>query len=148
MATGEGAPYGRDVEIRRRIVGRRTALVIALALHGPTAAAARAPSTIDVRAHAALMLTGEHRSDLAGASVAAAGDVNGDGRDDVIVGAPLADPRAATMPDRRTWSTAPPAAGWGSGRSGPEGSASTAPWHGRGRSIRARTRSPAAPATW
>ena len=38
------------------------------------------------------MLTGEKRSDLAGASVAAAGDVNGDGRADVLVGAPLADP--------------------------------------------------------
>ena len=82
------------MEIRRRIVAPRTALVIALALAtAPAAAVARAPSTIDVRAHAALVLTGEHRSDLAGASVAAAGDVNGDGRDDVIVGAPLADPR-------------------------------------------------------
>jgi hypothetical protein len=77
----------------RGSVARRTALVIALALATvPAAAVARAPSTIDVRAHAALVLTGEHRSDLAGASVAAAGDVNGDGRDDVIVGAPLADP--------------------------------------------------------
>jgi len=39
------------------------------------------------------VLLGEHTADLAGASVAPAGDVNGDGRADVIVGAPLADPR-------------------------------------------------------
>ncbi len=57
---------------------------------------AAAGATVDVRAHAALVLTGEKRSDLAGASVAAAGDVNGDGRADVIVGAPLADPRGRT----------------------------------------------------
>jgi hypothetical protein len=73
---------------------RRAALIVALALAiAPAAAAARVPSTIDMRTHAALVLTGEHHSDLAGAAVAAAGDVNGDRRDDVIVGAPLADPR-------------------------------------------------------
>ena len=133
----------------RGSVGWRTALVIALALATvPAAAAARALSTIDVRAHAALVLTGEHRSDLAGASVAAAGDVNGDGRDDVIVGAPLADPRG-----RHDAGSAYVVFGATRGRVrlgalGAEGSASTAPWHGRGRSIRARTRSPAGPATW
>ena len=37
-------------------------------------------------------LVGERDDDLAGASVAPAGDINGDGRDDVIVGAPLAGP--------------------------------------------------------
>jgi hypothetical protein len=54
----------------------------------PTAASAR---TVSVPGDAALTVVGEHPGDLAGASVAAAGDVNGDGRADVIVGAPLAD---------------------------------------------------------
>ena len=42
-------------------------------------------------ARPAITIVGEQPSDLAGASVAGAGDVNGDGRDDAIVGAPLAD---------------------------------------------------------
>jgi FG-GAP repeat/FG-GAP-like repeat len=63
-------------------------VLLALALAAPAAAA----RTIDVRERASLVLVGEKRSDVAGASVAAAGDVNGDGHADVIVGAPLADP--------------------------------------------------------
>jgi len=38
------------------------------------------------------MLSGVAASDVSGRSVAAAGDINGDGFDDVIVGAQLADP--------------------------------------------------------
>jgi hypothetical protein len=70
----------------------RIALLSAAAVAGLPAAAAGAMPTIDITHTAALTLTGEHRGDLAGASVAGAGDVDGDGRDDVIVGAPLADP--------------------------------------------------------
>lgn len=62
-----------------------TALV-ALALVAP------APAAVDVPRSASLVLEGEHRGDAAGASVARAGDVNGDGRSDIIIGAPLADP--------------------------------------------------------
>jgi FG-GAP repeat len=64
------------------------AVVVAFAM--PAAAAGR---TVDVPRRASIVLEGEHRGDLAGASVARAGDVNGDGRGDVIVGASLADPR-------------------------------------------------------
>ncbi|MGZ4271390.1 MAG: hypothetical protein ACXVSX_19540 [Solirubrobacteraceae bacterium] len=71
----------------------RAVVAAALALAATPAAAAAGSRTVDVPSHAALTLLGEKRSDLAGASVAAAGDVNGDGRADVIVGAPLADPR-------------------------------------------------------
>ena len=39
---------------------------------------------------------GERGGDLAGASVAQAGDFDGDGRSDTIVGAPLADPLGRT----------------------------------------------------
>ncbi|MEA2220360.1 MAG: hypothetical protein QOJ35_2986 [Solirubrobacteraceae bacterium] len=61
------------------------------ALAGPTTAAAAA-RTVFIPERASLVITGAQRTDLAGASVAAAGDVNGDGKADVIVGAPLADP--------------------------------------------------------
>jgi hypothetical protein len=66
------------------------AAAIGLAVAAP---AAEAAPKVDVPSRASLVLTGEHSGDLAGASVAPAGDVDGDGRDDVIVGAPLADPR-------------------------------------------------------
>src|SRR5436189_18609 len=63
--------------------------VVALLASAPSAPAAgaggavapppaRAARTVDVRA-ASLVLVGERRGDLAGASVASAGDVNGDG---------------------------------------------------------------------
>jgi hypothetical protein len=73
-----------------RTVPMLAAAALGLAVVAP---AAHAAPTIDVPDRASRVLTGEHGSDLAGASVAPAGDVDGDGRDDVIVGAPLADPR-------------------------------------------------------
>lgn len=63
-------------------------LLVILAAAAPPAVAA---STL-VPQRASLVLAGEHRSDRAGASVARAGDVNGDGHGDLIVGAPRANP--------------------------------------------------------
>jgi hypothetical protein len=73
-------------------MSRRLAVpLIGLALMVAAPAQAR---TVAVAKTAALTLVGEQRSDLAGAAVANAGDVNGDGRPDMIVGAPFADPPA------------------------------------------------------
>jgi FG-GAP repeat len=55
-----------------------------------------AARTVSVPGAAALTLVGEQPGDLTGAAVAGAGDVNGDGRADVIVGAPLADVHGRT----------------------------------------------------
>lgn len=58
-----------------------------------------APSNIDLATPlgaAGIRIEGGSASDLSGFSVAAAGDVNGDGRDDVIVGAPDASPMSRT----------------------------------------------------
>jgi hypothetical protein len=63
------------------------AILATLGLAAPAAAV-----TMNVPRSASIVLRGEDRGDLAGGSVARAGDVNGDGRGDVIVGAPLADP--------------------------------------------------------
>jgi hypothetical protein len=49
--------------------------------------AAAAPRTVDLRTHPSFEIDGARASDVAGMGVAAAGDVNGDGIDDVIVGA-------------------------------------------------------------
>jgi len=70
---------------------RLTILTVALTSLMATTATART-STISVPRGAGLTLVGEQTGDVAGASVAGTGDVNGDGRADVIVGAPLADP--------------------------------------------------------
>jgi len=72
----------------RQLAPLLIAAVVVLAL--PATAPGR---SVEVPRRAAMVLQGEHRDDLAGASVARAGDVNGDGRGDVIVGAPLADAR-------------------------------------------------------
>jgi hypothetical protein len=65
-----------------------TLLLMVVAGAFPSAALGSVP----VPQRASLVLVGEHRSDRAGASVARAGDVNGDGHGDLIVGAPRANP--------------------------------------------------------
>lgn len=60
-----------------------------------TAVAGDFPASVDLTALAAgdgLVLKGIDAADYAGVSVAAAGDVNGDGIDDIMIGAYLADP--------------------------------------------------------
>jgi 2C-methyl-D-erythritol 2,4-cyclodiphosphate synthase len=53
------------------------------------------------------VLNGIDASDSSGVSVSSAGDVNGDGVDDVIIGAYLADPNGQVRaPARATWSSA------------------------------------------
>ena len=83
-----------SVERRRGLGGSaRIALVVALTLLGLGAAApvASADGPIDLLTAANVRIDGPLPSDLAGVSVAAAGDPNNDGIDDVIVGASNAD---------------------------------------------------------
>ncbi len=50
------------------------------------------PATIDLATDADLIIQGAAADDCSGSSVSGAGDVNGDGIDDLIIGAPGADP--------------------------------------------------------
>jgi FG-GAP repeat protein len=79
-----GGPRGVTVIVMKCVL---TLLLVVLAAIFPCAA-----SAVPVPQRASLVLVGEHRSDRAGASVARAGDVNGDGHGDLIVGAPRANP--------------------------------------------------------
>jgi hypothetical protein len=72
---------------------RALVLACALVLTAPAPAHAR---TVSAPRAAVQTLVGERAGDLAGASVAPAGDFDGDGRPDLIVGAPLADPLGRT----------------------------------------------------
>lgn len=80
---------------RRRLCLALLALALILV---PFAAASGAltPSTpsVDLRARADVSIFGARCDDYAGYSVAGAGDVDGDGHPDVVVGAPFADPSA------------------------------------------------------
>ena len=53
--------------------------------------------TVDLLTQANVTLSGAAGGDLSGTSVASAGDVNGDGRADVIVGAPSASPSSRNL---------------------------------------------------
>lgn len=71
----------------------RVAAVLCTAVLAVPAAAVAQQSAVDlaVPGRAKLALIGAASGDRAGEAVAAAGDVNGDGRGDVVIGAPLAD---------------------------------------------------------
>ena len=77
------------------------ALVTAVTLPGLAAMALELPSTRDTEgglatavanAREGLLLNGIDREDISGRAISDAGDVNGDGVDDFVIGAPLADP--------------------------------------------------------
>ena len=81
-----------------RVLSRAAAAAgsaLLIALLSPRAAAAALPQqagNVNLLTQANLQLDGALANDAAGSSVASAGDVNGDGLADVIVGASLADP--------------------------------------------------------
>ena len=105
--------------IRRRLLARASALALRVALRprgwapGLLAvgligaqAPALAQETIDLATDADLIIQGAAVSDHSGFSVSGAGDVNGDGIDDLIIGALRADPNGRTMPAPATWCSA------------------------------------------
>ena len=77
-----------------------------------TAAAQQAPQTqqrtdptlFDLRTDAQLQITGASVGDELGWSATGAGDVDGDGRPDVLVSARHADPQGRADAGRRSWS--------------------------------------------
>ena len=76
----------------------------------PTPASRRASISPRSTASNGFRLDGIDAYDDSGCSVAGAGDVNGDGIDDLIVGAPAPIRTAGTTPARATSSSAPPPA--------------------------------------
>ena len=56
-------------------------------------------SIIDLGGTVGLRINGEAANDQSGYSVASAGDINGDGKDDIIIGAPFADPNGNSDSD-------------------------------------------------
>jgi hypothetical protein len=63
---------------------------------GASAPAAAHANPVDLLHNANVRLDGAAMTDHSGTSVAGAGDVNGDGRPDVIIGAPFADPNGSS----------------------------------------------------
>jgi hypothetical protein len=72
------------------VKGGLIGLVLVLAVAAPLVLATPASATIDLAGPAGNLRVDGAASDAAGSSVAAAGDVNGDGAPDTIVGAPFA----------------------------------------------------------
>ena len=64
------------------------------------------PATIDLATDADLIIQGAAADDYSGRSVSGAGDVNGDGIDDLIIGAPVPTRTAVPMPAPATWCSA------------------------------------------
>ena len=56
-------------------------------------------SIVDLGGTVGLRINGEAANDQSGYSVASAGDINGDGKDDIIIGAPFADPNGNSHSD-------------------------------------------------
>ncbi len=70
---------------------RRTVVATALIAVGGLLPGSAQAAPVDLLTNANVRLDGAAASDNSGTSLAGAGDVNGDGRDDVIIGAKLAD---------------------------------------------------------
>src|ERR1043165_2179931 len=87
----EGARTMRG-RARPAMLGRMSAKSLSVLLAGIALALALAPNA---SAASFLRLDGATAGEQAGVSVAGAGDVNGDGRSDLIVGAPFAAPGGA-----------------------------------------------------
>lgn len=85
------ATLRRAVEILRR--GVPASILASLVLAAPAVAQAQ---TLDLATSPGVTIRGEAAGDAAGGGVAGAGDVNGDGRPDIVIGAPLADHNGRT----------------------------------------------------
>src|SRR6056297_3032642 len=93
LAPGKAA-QPRAPALRRTATYR--AIVCALGL-GAGVAQANDPIDLDVLGAGGFRMDGIDAGDRSGRSVSGAGDVNGDGLDDVIVGAPYANPAGNTV---------------------------------------------------
>ncbi len=95
---GQGLERGSEPERGRTVERTALALAVSAALLGGFTGTTQAQDFPPVIQLSALdgangfKLDGEATGDLSGISVSAAGDVNGDGLDDLIVGAPVASP--------------------------------------------------------
>jgi hypothetical protein len=105
--------------IRQQLLARASALAVRAALRprgwAPgllaagligTHAPALAQETIDLLTHAELIIQGGAAYDHSGFSVSEAGDVNGDGLDDLIIGAERASPNGRRYAGATMWCSA------------------------------------------
>ena len=97
--------WHRRSDHRRRSVPTRTAVTMPAPAMWCSAAIRAFPATIDLATDADVIIQGAAADDHSGFSVSGAGDVNGDGIDDLIIGA-LAARTAVTMPAPATWCSA------------------------------------------